>query len=212
MENTKKTGTTTVGIMCEDGVVIGADTRATAGRAIVQKDALKVHKISEHIAITFAGSVSDLQLLQKLITAEIALKEIRTKRKITVCEAANLLGNMVYSNIRSYSMIPGITHFVMGGWDAKGYHLFDIFPDGTVSEMKDYVVSGSGGDHAVGVLEDQFNENLSVDQAVELVERAINASMQRDSASGNGIKVLAITEKGVEERINKRVSYALQNN
>ncbi len=210
MDNQRHTGTTTLGILCKDGVVLGADMRATAGRAIVQKDALKVHKISSHIAITWAGSVSDLQLLNKLVSAEISLIEIRTKRQITVKEAANLLGNMVFNNIRNFSPIMGVTHFLMGGHDSTGLHLYDIYPDGSVNETHDYVVSGSGSDFALGILEDQYKPGLSIADGVNLIERGITAAMARDSASGNGLKILSIDEDGVHDKVLKRVNYSLQ--
>ena len=93
------------------------------------------------MALTVAGSVSDIQLLVKMIRAELKLKDIRTHRHSTVKEASNLLANIVYSNVRQY--FPGITHFVLGGFeDSTG--IFDIFPDGSVTGIDDFVASGSG--------------------------------------------------------------------
>ena len=92
MKEQLKTGTTTLGIVCKDGVVLAADKRATAGHMIVDKRTLKVHKITDDVAVTIAGTVSDAQLLIKLIRAELKLKEIRTTKQATAKEAANLLG------------------------------------------------------------------------------------------------------------------------
>ena len=109
MERQLKTGTTTVGIMCTDGVVLAADKRATAGYLIANKKAEKIHQIADTMAVTIAGTVSDAQLLVKLIRAELNLKRVRTNRDPNVKEAANLLGGLVYANIRKMSMIPGIS-------------------------------------------------------------------------------------------------------
>ena len=144
MEEQLKTGTTTVGIVCKDGVILAADKRATAGHMIVDKRALKVHLISEDVAVTIAGTVSDAQLLIKLIRAELKLKEVRTNKKPTMKEAANLLGGLLYSNLRRMSMFPGIAHFLLGGKDNKGLHLYDLFPDGSVTKIRDFISSGSG--------------------------------------------------------------------
>ena len=103
-ESRLKTGTTTLGIVCKDGVVLAADKRATAGNMIVDKRADKVHVLSDDFAVTIAGTVSDAQLIIKLIKAELKLKEVRTYKKPTAKEAANLLGGILYSNIRRMSM------------------------------------------------------------------------------------------------------------
>ena len=125
MEDLKKqmkTGTTTVGLVCKDGIVLAADMRATAGSLIVGKKTEKIQPITDDMAVTMAGTVSDAQLLIKLIKAELKLREIRTGRKQMVKEAANLLGGLVYTNIRRMSMIPGISHFLLGGKDEKGFY------------------------------------------------------------------------------------------
>src|SRR3989344_1142768 len=118
MENTEmKTGTTTVGIICKDGIVLAADKRATSGYLISWKRFDKVIPINENIAVTVAGTVSDVQLLVRYLKAELKLKDIRTGRETTVKEASSLLANFVYNNIRRYSIITGISHFIMGGKD-----------------------------------------------------------------------------------------------
>src|SRR4030042_3792091 len=97
---TLKRGTTTVGIVCQDGIVLAADKRATAGNFIANKKAKKLFEITDNMVITTAGSVSDVQLLLKLIKAEIKLKFLRTNRESNVKETANLLAGMFYANIR----------------------------------------------------------------------------------------------------------------
>ena len=120
-----KKGTTTVGIVCKDGIVIGAEKRATVGNFIADKNAEKIVNISDKMILTTAGTVSDAQLLVKLVRAEIKLKDIRTGRESTVSEVANLLGGMVYGNIRRPSMIPGITQFLLAGSDSTCEYLYD---------------------------------------------------------------------------------------
>ena len=93
-----KTGTTTVGIKCKDGIVLAADKRAGGG-IIVDKRAQKVYQITNNIALTMAGVASDAQLITKLIGAELRLMEIRKEKPVTVKEAANLIANMSYRNI-----------------------------------------------------------------------------------------------------------------
>ncbi len=201
-EDVVKTGTTTVGIVCKDGIVLAADKRATAGYLIADKHTKKVNLLNDRIAVTMAGSASDGQLLVKLSQAEIRLKEIRTGSPISIKEAANLVGMMIYNNVRRMSMIPSISHFLMAGVDSEGFHLYDLFADGTVSEMNDYVSSGSGSVMAYGVLETLYNPEMSVADGIKLVVKCINAAVQRDIASGNGISVFTITKDGAREVAN----------
>ena len=114
-----KTGTTTVAIKCSDGVVLAADKRATAGYLVANKKVEKIVKITDNLAVTTAGTVSDIQLLIKLIRAELKLKSIRINRDLSVKEAVSLLSNMVYNNIRKFSTIPGISHVIVGRKDEK---------------------------------------------------------------------------------------------
>lgn len=204
-ESRLKTGTTTVGIVCKDGVVLAADKRATAGHMIVDKRAEKVHVLSDDFAVTIAGTVSDAQLIIKLIKAELKLKEVRTYKKPSAKEAANLLGGILYSNIRRMSMLPGIAHFLMAGKDVHGIHLYDLFPDGSVTKITDFISSGSGSVFAYGVLETQYKKDMTTDETVALAVKAVNTALQRDSASGNGIDVLVVNEKEIKRVMHKEL-------
>jgi proteasome beta subunit len=205
-----KTGTTTIGLMCKDGIVLAADKRATAGYFVASKKVDKILKISDNIAVTIAGTVSDIQLLTKIIKAEIRLKEFRTGKITTVKEAVNLLSGMVYNNIRNFSMIPGISHFVVGGKDIMGFHLYDLSPDGCVEEIQEYVSSGSGSELVYGLLESSYQAGLTVKEGAELAERCINTSIARDIASGNGMDIFTITEKGIQKVTTKKVDMKLK--
>lgn len=200
-----KTGTTTIAIKCKDCIVLAADKRATAGNFIANKWVDKIFAIEGYMALTTAGTVSDVQLLLKLIKAELRLKRLRTGRKSSVSESANLLAGMVYSNIRKMSMIPGISHFIFAGKDETGFHIYDIYPDGSISEADDYFASGSGSVFAFGVLETLYKPSMSCEEGKSLVIKSLNAALQRDSASGNGIDIVVITEEGVKKVLTKKI-------
>ncbi len=204
-ESIVETGTTTVGIACKEGIVLAADMRATAGYMIVNKKTEKIQVITDNIALTMAGTVSDAQLLVKLAQSELRLKKIRSGRDVTVKESANLIGRLVYSNIRKFSIIPGISHFVLGGKDSKGYYLYDLYPDGSVMECGDYLSSGSGSVFAYGVLETYYKKDISVDEGIKLAVKCLNAALQRDIASGDGVDVITITKDGIKKVVSKEL-------
>ncbi len=198
-----KTGTTTLGIVCKDGIVIAADKRATAGSFIAAKDVEKVVQINDNLAITTAGSVSDIQLFIKLLRAELKLKNIKTNRVHTIKEAANLSARMVYDGARQY--FPSMAHFLLAGFDNTGTHLYEIYPDGSMSEIKDFISSGSGSPMVFGILENSYKDTITVKEAEELAIRSISASMQRDAGSGNGIDVMTVTKDGIRKTMQKKV-------
>jgi len=205
-----KTGTTTLAIKCKEGIVLAADKRATAGNFIANKNVDKIFEITKNMAITTAGSVSDIQFLLKLIKAELRLKRIRTGRTLNVKEAANLLAGMVYQNIRQLSAIPGISHFLFAGYDNSGFYLYDLYPDGSLTETDDFVSSGSGSVIAYGVLESQYKKGMSIDEGIKLAIKSVNAALQRDSASGNGLDVVVINGKGVKKVLTKELNTTIE--
>jgi len=209
MKEALKTGTTTVGIVCKDGIVLAADRRSTAGGMIVNKSSQKLNRLSDKIAVAHAGVVSDIQLIEKLIKAELRLKETQTNRKIRVVEAANLLSNMCYNAIRRPTMIMSIAAFILGGADEEGTYLYGVEPAGSVVQYDDYLADGSGMVFALGVLESQYKPNMTIQEGVELAKKAVNASLNRDTASGNGIDVWAITEDGIEEKYAQTIKVGL---
>lgn len=210
IENMVRKGTTTVGIVCRDGLVLAADRRATMGNLIADKKAQKIYAITDKMALTTAGNASDAQLLVKLVKAEISLKRLRTERAPNVKEAANLLGGMIYANIRRMSMIPGISHFLLGGIDDDGFHMYDLFVDGSVTLCDDYVSSGSGSVMAFGVLETLYKKDISVKEGVPLAVKSINAALQRDIYTGSGIDVVTITKEGVKTVIEKEFDTSIK--
>lgn len=195
-----KTGTTTIGMLCKDSVILAADKRATAGSMIVGKDMDKVLEITPTMALTTAGVVSDIQLIVKYLRAELKLKDVRTGRKTTVKEAANFLANINYNNIRS---TYGICHFLFAGYDeVNGGQLYDIYPDGSLTPAtreQGFITSGSGSVFALGLLEDSWKKDMTAEQGVDLAVRAINVALQRDSASGEGVDVVVIDKKGIRK-------------
>lgn len=204
--NVLKTGTTTVGLKCKDGIVLGADKRATSGYLVADKKAQKIHQIDENIALTIAGSVSDAQMYIKMIKAEITLFKLRAQRDLKVEEVVNLMSLILYNKIRSFSTITPVTQFIVGGKDKKGFQLFDLYPDGSITEIEDYFSSGSGSVFALGLLESNYYKDLSVKDAVDLVYKAIYGAINRDIASGNGIEIISITKDGIKTEYNKAFS------
>jgi len=192
-----QTGTTTVGLLGDDFVLLAADKRASAGKFIARHDVDKVVDLTDHLAVTTSGTVSTIQLVEKVARARLRMKNLQSRRQTTVSEAANLITNINFRNARAAR--PEIAHFLLGGYDDTGAHLYDIFPDGSMGEIPEdrgYYASGSGSQLAFGLLEDAWEKDLDEDAAVDLAEKAITTAVQRDAGSGSGIMITVIDEDG----------------
>ena len=203
-ENVTKTGTTTLGIVCKDGVVIATETRATMGTLIAHKETKKLYKIDEHIALATAGLVGDLQVLARYLNAEANLYRLKRDVKMPVQSAATLMSNIM--NQRKF--YPYYVQLILGGFDNTGGHIYSLDAAGGAIPDK-YTSGGSGSPYVYGVLEDLYEENITVDQGVNIAIRAIDAAKKRDSASGGLTNIVVITKDGFkqlsQDEIKKRI-------
>lgn len=187
-------GTTTIGLVCKDGVVLATERRATAGNLIANKMTQKLFKIDTNLGITVAGLVGDAQVLARYLKAEVALYRLRRGAPLTAEGAATLLANILNGN----RMFPYYAWLILGGVDGKGGHVFSVDPAGGSIEDK-FVSVGSGSPFAYGVLEEGYSRDMSVADGVDLAIRGLTAAMKRDSASGDGYIVHTITAKEYKE-------------
>ncbi len=211
MEDKKlHTGTTTVGVVCKDGVVLAADKRASAGYFVASKDMNKIQNITGDMAVTMAGLVSDAQLIVKLIAAELRLRRMRIGEESTTKESANLLSGILYQNIRKMSMVPGIVSFLLAGHDARGNHLYELGVDGSLTHIKNFCSTGSGSMLAYGVLESSYTEGLTVKEGMDLALKAVNTAINRDLATGDGIDIFVVNSKGAHRVSSRKVEKVIQ--
>ncbi len=192
MDNMEYKGTTTVGLVCDTGVVLATERRATMGNFIASKDAKKVYQIDDLIAMTTAGSVGDAQRLVKWMQVESRLYKMRREESMTVKGIVSLLANILSGN-RYY---PYFVQLLVGGVDKNGPGVYSLDALGGIIEEKKAVATGSGSPMAYGVLEDRYVEKLPINEGIELAVRALHNAMKRDSASGDGIEVVKITSEG----------------
>ncbi|MBT6689899.1 proteasome subunit beta [archaeon] len=206
-KNILATGTSLVGIVCKDGVVMASDKKVTmGGQLVADKNFQKTHKINDYLIMSMAGTVSDAQVNHKLIGAQLKIKELKDRKRPTVKESVNFIATMKFQTIRRPSMIPSIVGNLVAGVDTSGKtSLYNIGPDGAIVQVTDYDASGSGMQYIWGLLERQYKENLTIEQGVELAIEGIKSSSQRDTASGCGIDVFTITKDGIKHVAKQKV-------
>ena len=180
-----KTGTSTIGITFDGGVVVGADHRATMGHFIANKSVKKLFDISDYVALTTAGLVGHAQSLARTLSAELKLYELKQGKPMTVKGAATLTANILVGR-------PHYVQLLIVGVDSSGSSVYSIdSAGGSIPDV--YCATGSGSPYMYGVLEDQFKLNMSENEALKVAAKALLASAQRDAASGNGMDLAVIT-------------------
>jgi len=190
-----KTGTTTIGLLFKDGVVIGAESKSTLGYMVDSKVAKKIYKLDDHIGLTIAGSVGDAQALVRLLRAEFKLYKIE-RGPITMRAAATLLSNILQGS----KWFPYMNQFILAGYDSNGPAVYSFDPFGGFDTNDKYYSTGSGSPFAYGALESGYKENMSLEEAVALVVKAIKTAIERDIASGGkDINIAVIDKSGYRE-------------
>jgi proteasome beta subunit len=202
-----KSGTTIVGIVCKNGIVMAADRQSTAGNIVMDKESEKIVPINNYLAIASTGMVSDIQKAVKYTAAELKIKELRTKSRPSVKQGANLLASIIYQSIRQPAMLQFIVGSIVGGFNEDGTtELYTIDPSGGIKQIKDYDANfGSGMPFVLGYLERQYKKGMSVEEGIKLAIETIKSSTQRDIGSGFGIDVYSITKDGIKKVVSQEI-------
>ena len=199
-------GTTTIGLVCKDGVILASDTRVTMGYYVAHKQGKKIYQIDNHLAMTIAGTVADAQRIVDLLSANAHLYRINMGRPIPVSAAARYTANVLFSA----RYIPLLTQVLVGGVDDTGPHVFSIDPFGSLTEEKS-VSTGSGSPVAYGVLEDRFKEDMPMKQILPIIIKAVDAAMKRNAGTGDSFNIAVIDDKGYRELTSKEKEKLLAN-
>ncbi|MGI0100239.1 MAG: proteasome subunit beta [Candidatus Micrarchaeaceae archaeon] len=188
-------GTTTVGIVCSDGVIIGADTRATMGTFISTPDIRKVHKIDGNLGMTIAGAVGDAQELIRIIKAQNEIYKMNENRSMSPKSAASLFSIILQNN----KMMPYYVQLLIAGMDGDEPQIYNLDPLGGYTEETKFTVTGSGSEVAIGYLEDSYKKGISTKDGIRNVAKALSIAIRRNSATGDGMIIAVINKSGYTE-------------
>src|ERR671934_302490 len=203
-----KKGTTTCALTCKDGVVLAADTRASAGYFIADRHAMKIHKVDRHLGMTMAGGVADAQNLIDIMRYNANIYRLTNRKLMPVKSAARLCSNVLF-NQRYFPyyvqlIIAGLYNSRSNGKDrdndnnAKGGQIYNIDLFGSLTSEK-FISTGSGSPVAYGYLESEFKEDLSVNDAYKIAIQAIAAAIRRNAGTGDNINAVIIDKAGYRE-------------
>ena len=187
-------GATTVGVVCKDGVVLASERRLSYGYFVMSKSAKKTFKITDTIGTACAGLIYDMQVLAREVGAYVTLYSYERERSASVRTAAKIMANLLFER----RMFPLLTQTIIGGVDQEGPSLYVLDPIGSLIQDK-FTSVGSGAEVAMGLLEAEYKEGLTTEEAKNLVTKAVRTAIARDIGSGGGLDLLMITKDGVKE-------------
>lgn len=186
-------GATAVGITFDGGIVLASEKRIAFGNFLVSKSSKKTFPITPKVGATCAGLVADMQILSLQIAALAKIRKMELKRDIPPNTVAKMMSNMMYER----RFFPLLTQVIVGGVVDKPI-MYTLDPLGSVLP-DEYAAVGTGAEMALGVLDPQFKQNMTKDEAINLAKKAVRSASLRDSASGDGLDILVITNEGTEE-------------
>lgn len=205
-----KTGTTICGVVYNGGVVLAADTRATGGSLVFDKNCEKIHYLAPNIFACGAGTAADCEHVTLKMASELELMRLNTGRQSRVSTVATRL----CAQLHRYQGHIG-TALIVGGVDPKGAHICSISPYGT-SDYLPFIAMGSGSLDAMAIMEDRYRDDLTLEEAKALVMEAIEAGITHDLGSGNNLDVCVVTAEKTEmfrniKIVGKRLSSNAEN-
>jgi len=186
-------GATAIGLTHQDGIVLAAEKRISYGNFVVNKNTKKIFSITDQVASACAGMVADMQVLTRQVGALAKIRKLETRREMATNSVAKLMSVIMFE--RRY--FPLLTQVIVGGvHDVPEIYTLDplgsLLPD-------NYAAVGTGAELALGLIDSEYKKTMSEDASKKLAIKAIKSSIQRDSASGDGIDILTITKKGIAE-------------
>ncbi|OGD46457.1 proteasome subunit beta [Candidatus Bathyarchaeota archaeon RBG_16_48_13] len=187
-------GATTIGLLFKEGVILASERRVSYGYFIMSKSGRKVFKLTDNVGAACAGLISDMQVLIREVSAYSSLYILEHNRPMSVKSVAKLMSSLLFER----RLYPMLTQTIIGGVDEGGPSLHVLDPLGSVIPDK-FACVGSGAEIAIGMLEADYKDNMSLKEARDLVMRSLKSAVARDIASGEGADILVITNNGIEE-------------
>ncbi len=186
-----KTGTTTVGLVFKDGVVLAADRKVSAGIYVAHKAGKKILPVDKHAVVTIAGVVADAQAIVDILRANASLYRISNRVPMPIKAIATLASNILFGS----RLFPYIVEINVAGYDLNGPSLYTVDLLGSLTSEK-YIARGSGSPMALGVLEKEYRPDLSEEEAVRIAVTAVRSAIKWDPFSGEGIDLVVVKSDG----------------
>lgn len=199
-------GTTTVGIVCNDGIVLGADSRATLGDFIATDAAIKLEKIDEGLGILYAGVAGYAEYVVKVLRAQSEMYKMTEGKPMAPSAASSLLSFILRESVSDF----GYAFLIVGGLNRGAPELFSLDAIGSAQKESRYTSIGSGMASALGYLDGVYAQTVTTQEGTKFAAKALQMAMKRSSATGGAMRIATITKKGFREFSKEEVEKLLK--
>ncbi|KAL2080177.1 hypothetical protein ACEWY4_023970 [Coilia grayii] len=189
-----KTGTTIIGIEFDGGVVLGSDSRVSAGASVVNRVMNKLSLLHDKIYCALSGSAADAQTIAEVVNYQLDVHSVELGEDPLVRSAATLVKNISYKYKEELS-----AHLIVAGWDRKKGGQVYATLNGLLSRQP-FAVGGSGSSYIYGFVDAEYRKGMSRRECQEFVVNALTLAMSRDGSSGGVAYLVTIDETGAEEK------------
>ena len=191
-EKTVRLGSSSIGIVCEDGVVMIADRRIR-DKLVAPESMNKIFEIDDHIVATAAGILSDARIL--VDAAQILAQQNRVTYDSPI-EPISVI-RMIADKKQMFTQYGGArpfgVSFMIGGINKNQAHLYTSDVTGNFLSYKAYAI-GENDEKIKEILRKDFREDMTIDEAIkfslkifkELLEK--NFDLQRFDAGYVNLK------------------------
>ncbi|KAL3819506.1 hypothetical protein ACJIZ3_005411 [Penstemon smallii] len=183
-----KTGTTIVGLIFQDGVILGADGEGP--NIVADKKCEKIHYMAPNIYC--CGAAADTEAVTDMVSSQLELHRYHTGRESRVVTALTLLKSHLFSSYQGHD-VSAAAAFVLGGVDVTGPHLHTIYPTGSTDTDLPFATMGSGSLAAMAIFESKYRQGLTRDEGVKLVAGIYNLLGSRSNVD------ICVITKGKQE-------------
>lgn len=186
-----KRGTTSVGIVSKDGVVFAVDKKVKS-KLVVPTSIEKIFKIDEHIATASSGLVADARRLVDIARRQAQVNRLQYHEPITVTGLAKYIGDLEQMYTQSGGIRPFGISLIIGGVSDDECRIYETDPSGALVEYKATAI-GFGREKALELFEEKYNDELTIDEAIDLaIEGIYNAT---DGKAANDSVEISVVDK-----------------
>uniref|UniRef100_A0A3B1KFI6 Proteasome subunit beta n=1 Tax=Astyanax mexicanus TaxID=7994 RepID=A0A3B1KFI6_ASTMX len=186
--------TTIIAIAFEGGVVIGSDSRVSAGASVVNRVMNKLSPLHDKIYCALSGSAADAQTMAEIVNYQLDVHSIEVGEDPLVRSAATLVKNISYKYKEELS-----AHLIVAGWDRRAGGQVYVTLDGLLARQP-FAIGGSGSSYIYGFVDAEYRQGMTKKDCQEFVVNALALAMNRDGSSGGVAYFVTIDKDGTDEK------------
>jgi proteasome alpha subunit len=187
----------TMGAACKynEGIVFGAYKKITS-KLLIPDSIEKIFAIDDHIVAVSAGLVGDARRIVGIARQKAQENRVYYEEQIHVETLAKEVSNVKQVFTQYGGMRPFGISMIIGGVDSTGKRLFETEPSGALAEYHAIAI-GKNRDKAMDLFEKEWKENLSLENAVKMILRALEQGLdEKEKLDASKLQFMFVDNKG----------------